>query len=261
MWNASALAALAESAAETLAPDGASPLLLLCEHAGAEIPTPWEGLGLDPVYLSTHYAYDPGAGLITRHLSRSLDAAAVLARYSRIFLDYNRFAHDWDYVRPDLGGIPVPRNLAVDAKERGLREAIAVAPVREAIERASAGKSAVVSIHSFTPVMAGDHRPVDVAILWDDDSAFVRIALSELMARAGEFRLRPGDNVPYDLRKVGARSLKTHAADKGLPYFYIEVNNGLFSNPETSARMMALLDETMGAVIRRKDEWCPAQPR
>lgn len=261
MWDASALTALAESAAETIVPDGASPLLLLCEHAGAEIPAPWEGLGLDPAYLSTHYAYDSGAGRVTRHLSRSLDAAAVLSRYSRIFLDYNRFPDDWDYIRPDLGGIPVPLNLVVDAADRHRREAIAAAPVRHAIERAGIGRSAVVSIHSFTPVMAGDRRPVDVAILWDQDSPFVRVAIAELMARATGFGLRPGDNTPYDLRQVGARSLKTHAADRGLPYFYIEVNNGLFSNPETTSRAMALLDETMGAVLRRKAEWCPASSR
>ena len=255
MTEPSTLTALASSAVETLAPSGASPLLLLCEHAGSEIPAPWDGLGLDPVYLTTHYAYDPGAGLVTRHLSASLDAAAVLARYSRIFLDYNRFQDDWDYVRPDLGGIPVPGNLVVDTGERARREAVAVAPVHGAIEAARSGRSAVISIHSFTPVMAGDHRPVDVAILWDEDSAFVRVALEELHARAGGFELRAGDNAPYDLRKVRARSLKTHAADHALPYFYIEVNNGLFSNPETTARLTALLDETLSAVIRRKAEW------
>lgn len=205
--------------------------------------------------MSTHYAYDPGAALVTRHLSRSLDAAAVLARYSRIFLDYNRFPDDWDYIRPDLGGIPVPRNLVVDDAERARREAIAVTPVREAIEVARAGRGAVISIHSFTPVMAGDRRAVDVAILWDDDSAFVRTALEELKARAGGFGLRAGDNAPYDLRKVRARSLKNHAADHGLPYFYIEVNNALFSYPETVDQVTSLLDEALSAVLRRVTEW------
>jgi predicted N-formylglutamate amidohydrolase len=255
MVDASTLAALAERAAETLAPDGASPLFLLCEHAGAEIPALWAGLGLDPAYLATHYAYDPGAGLVTRRLSAALDAAAVLSRYSRIFLDYNRFPDDWDYIRPDLGGIPVPGNLAIDDAERAHREAVAVAPVLEAIEAARAGRHAAISIHSFTPVMAGDRCAVDVAILWDEDSGFVRIARDELQQRAAGFDLRAGDNAPYDLHKVGARSLKTHAADHGLPYFYVEVNNGLFSNRETTDKVTALLDETLQAVLRRKAEW------
>lgn len=249
---------LADHAPKTLAPGGASPLLLLCEHAGAEIPAPWNGLGLNPAFLSTHYAFDPGAGLVTQRLSASLDAPAVLARYSRIFLDYNRFRSDWDYIRPDLGGIPVPGNLSVDEEDLTRREAVAVAPVHAAVEKVRPGRSAAVSVHSFTPVMAGERRDVDVAILWDDDHAFVRVAREELLARAGGFALRAGDNAPYDLRKVGARSLKTHAADHGLPYFYVEVNNGLFSDPDAGERAIRLLDETLSAVVRREREWTSA---
>lgn len=258
MTDRSSPAALSDGAAELLTPHGSSPLFLFCEHAGAEIPAAWNGLGLEPPFLSTHYAYDPGAALVTRRLSTSLDARAVLARYSRIFLDYNRFPDDWDYIRPDLGGIPVPGNLSIDDVERARREAVAVAPVHNAIESARGAARAVVSIHSFTPVMAGELRTVDIGILWDEDNAFVRIASEELMTRAGRFGLRAGDNAPYDLRKVGARSLKTHASDHGLPYFYVEVNNGLFSNPETSERAIALLDETLSAVLRREVEWVSA---
>lgn len=258
MTDRSSPAALSDGAVELLTPDGSSPLLLFCEHAGAEIPAAWNGLGLEPPFLATHYAYDPGAALVTRRLSASQDARAVLARYSRIFLDYNRFRDDWDYIRPDLGGIPVPGNLAIDDDERARREAVAVAPVHNAIETARGKARAAVSIHSFTPVMAGELRTVDVGILWDEDNAFVRIALEELMTRAARFGLRAGDNAPYDLRKVGARSLKTHASDHGLPYFYVEVNNGLFSNPETSERAIALLDETLSAVLRRGVEWVSA---
>jgi predicted N-formylglutamate amidohydrolase len=255
MADRSSLTAPESGAVELLTPEGTSPFLLVCEHAGAEIPPGWDDLGLDPAFLSTHYAYDPGAALVTRRLSQSQNARGVLARYSRIFLDYNRFADDWDYIRPDLGGIPVPGNLSIEAEDRERREALAVLPVRAAIETARGNARAVISIHSFTPVMAGELRTIDVGLLWDEDNEFVRIALEELMRRAPQFDLRPGDNAPYDLRKVGARSLKTHAADHGLPYFYVEVNNGLFSNPETSDRAIALLDETLSAVLRRQSEW------
>mgnify|MGYP006189634821 CR=1 FL=1 len=70
------VAALAAEAAEVLRPASASPLLLLCEHAGARVPAPWGGLGLPPAFLDTHYAYDPGVDGLTRVLSARLDAFA-----------------------------------------------------------------------------------------------------------------------------------------------------------------------------------------
>jgi predicted N-formylglutamate amidohydrolase len=255
MTDARILAALAESAADSINAESRSPLLLLCEHAGNTIPEPWDGLGLDPAYLDTHYAYDLGAGLLTRTLSDSLASASVVSRYSRIFLDYNRFREDWDYIRPDIGGIPVPGNLHMGADERKRREAVAAEPVRKAIESLIPLKRAVVAIHSFTPVMGGDHRTVDVSILWDRPSRFTSVAMEELQAAAARFGLRAADNAPYDLRQFGPRSLKTHAADHGLPYFYVEVNNGLFTSGETSGKVVAMLDETFKGVLRRATEW------
>src|SRR5262245_18161028 len=73
-----------------------SPLLLICEHAGKRIPPPWRNLGLAPAFFNTHFAYDLGAGLLTARLAKALDASAVLAAYSRLFLDLNRFPGDWN---------------------------------------------------------------------------------------------------------------------------------------------------------------------
>ena len=124
-----------------------SPLLLLCEHAGNLVPAPWMNLGLPPEFLETHYGYDPGVDGLTRALSQRLNAPAVLARYSRLFLDYNRFASDWDHMRPDLGGIPVPGNLRLRDEDVALRRSIALEPLDEAIAALAAGRSAVVSVH------------------------------------------------------------------------------------------------------------------
>ena len=38
------------------------------------------------------------------------------------------------------------------------------------------------AVHSFTPVMAGDHRAVDIGVLWRKDSGFVRAVLAALHA-------------------------------------------------------------------------------
>jgi predicted N-formylglutamate amidohydrolase len=221
---------LAAEAFEVLREDEIGPLLLLCEHAGARVPEPWGTLGLDPAFFATHYAWDPGVDGLTRDLSARLSAPAVLTSYSRVFVDYNRFADDWDHMRPDLGGIPVPGNLNIHAEERALRRAIAVHPVDQAIGRLLDDRRAVVSVHSFTPVMAGHHRPVDIGVLWRNDSPFVRAMLAGLLRRAPALELRIGDNAPYDWRQVQAYSLDAHGLRRGLPCLYLEVNNALFAS-------------------------------
>lgn len=241
------VAALAADAVEVLNHRSRSPLLLICEHAGNRVPPPWRSLGLDATLLESHFGYDRGVDGLTRNLAASLGAPAVLARYSRLFVDYNRFAHDWDHMRPDLGGIPVPANLEISADEARLRREIAVVPVDDAIAWMVAGRRAVVSIHSFTPVMAGHRREVDIGVLWRQDSAFVRRMLSGLSRRASGFRI--GDNAPYDWRTALAYSLQVHALDHGLPCFYLEVNNALFSDSATSARVAEIVGGALSEAI------------
>src|SRR4051812_45107613 len=84
-----AIAALTEASVERLRIDAASPYLLIAEHAGNLVPAPWHDLGLAAPYLGTHFAVDIGIDALTRRLSRTLRAPAVIAHYSRLFLDYN----------------------------------------------------------------------------------------------------------------------------------------------------------------------------
>lgn len=247
--DSSTIAALKARACETLNAQSASPLLLLGEHAGNAVPEPWGTLGLDPSLFDTHYGYDPGVDWLTRALAERLDAPAVIAAWSRIFVDCNRFADDWDHIRPDLGGIPVPGNIAAGEAERALRRTVTVEPFDEAVRAVHAGRKAVVSVHSFTPVMAGHTRPVDIGILWRQDSPFVRRTIDDLTRRAAGEGLRIGDNAPYDWRTAVAYSLQVHALDHGLPCFYLEVNNALFADPQKAALVARLVGETLEAVI------------
>ncbi|MBL8581195.1 MAG: N-formylglutamate amidohydrolase [Rhizobiaceae bacterium] len=240
------VAALAADAVEVVGAASPHPLLLLCEHAGNRVPGPWCNLGLPAALLESHFGYDPGVDGLTRDLAARLGAPAVLARYSRLFVDYNRFEQDWDHMRPDLGGIPVPANLAINPSEKALRRAIAVEPVDEAIRPIVTGRRAVVSVHSFTPVMGGHRRDVDIGVLWRKDSAFTRAMLAGLQAHPSGFRI--GDNAPYDWRTAMAYSLQTYGLDLGLPCFYLEVNNALFSDSETSARVASTIGDALESV-------------
>jgi len=242
-----AVAALAAAGVERLLPDAASPYLLIAEHAGNVVPAPWRDLGLAEPYLGTHFAIDIGVDALTRRLSRTLRAPAVIARYSRLFLDYNRPADEWDFMRPDLGGIPVPGNLAVDAADARLRKLVAWAPVERAIIEA-AGRRALISVHSFTPVMGGVRRNVDIGVLWREQSPFVTTMLKTLRTQGADAGFRIGDNEPYDWRQAVGYTLNRHGLQQGRTCLYLEVRNDLLADPETFERISRLLENAFSTV-------------
>jgi predicted N-formylglutamate amidohydrolase len=239
---------LAATSVERLLPDATSPYLLIAEHAGNLVPAPWHDLGLAVPYLGTHFAVDIGIDALTRRLSRTLRAPAVVAHYSRLFLDYNRPVGEWDFMRPDLGGIPVPGNLAVDAVDGRLRKRIAWAPVEQAITEIAADRQALVSIHSFTPLMGGIRRDVDIGVLWREPSPFVTSVLKTLGARGAEAGLRIGDNAPYDWRQAVGYTLNRHGLEQGRPCLYLEVRNDLLSDPEKFELISQTLETSFATV-------------
>jgi predicted N-formylglutamate amidohydrolase len=224
-------AALAASSIRSIEGQTAPGILLICEHAGRGVPAPWADLGLPKALLDTHFGWDAGAGALTEALAQRLEAPAVLAAYSRLFLDINRFETDWDVMRPDLAGIPVPANIDPDPADRALRERIARKPFDQAtieqVSRFAAAKHpAVVSIHSFTPLVHGQIRPTEIGVLWRD-SCRMGPPVLETLRREGRHTI--GDNEPYDWRQVEGYTLRRYALDHDLPCLYLEIRNDLLA--------------------------------
>jgi predicted N-formylglutamate amidohydrolase len=248
--DAAEAAALATDAVECLLPDAASPYLLIAEHAGNKVPAPWRDLGLAAPYLETHFAVDLGIDALTRRLSQDLQAPAVIAHYSRLFLDYNRPVEEWDHMRPDLGGIPVPGNLDVGDNDRQLRRDIGWAPLEQAIANGVPGRKALVSVHSFTPVMAGVRRDVEIGILWREPSPFVSAILQTIRGRGHAAGLKVGDNEPYDWRQAVGYTLNRHGLQQDLPCFYLEVRNDLLTDPDRLEKVSRILEDSLSKVAR-----------
>lgn len=238
-------AALAADAVEHLLPDAASPYLLIAEHAGNKVPGPWRNLGLAAPYLETHFAVDLGIDALTRRLSQRLQAPAVIAHYSRLFLDYNRPVEAWDHMRPDLGGIPVPGNLDPSENDRKLRRQVGWAPLEQAIAEGVSGRKALVSIHSFTPVMGGVRRNVDIGVLWREASPFVSAILRTIQAKGKAAGLTIGDNEPYDWRQAVGYTLNRHGLQQDLPCFYLEVRNDLLTDPDCLEQVSQVLEDSL----------------
>ncbi len=209
---------------------GAARVLLVGEHAGHRVPAPWGDLGVPPALLASHFGVDIGIRNLVIRVAQQTGALAVLARYSRIFLDYNRPESSVEYCRPDLAGIPVPANLSLSPQEMALRQAVAAQPLRKAIEHGMRGAQVLFPVHSFTPVMNGEKRDVDIGLLYRDATPLISAIGGFLAARCRDHGLRFGPEKPYAYAPAHNETLTRHGYDAGRPGFQIEVRNDLLDD-------------------------------
>lgn len=215
---------------EIVNPDGATRLVLIADHAGHAIPRRLGSLGLGAAELARHIAWDIGIADVTRRLARRMDAPAVLGGYSRLVIDCNRRIDDPTSIAQESDGVPVPGNRGLSAPERAERAAALFEPYHQAVDRVIEGRRragllpAIISMHSFTPVMNGFERPWHIGILWNRDP---RLPVPLLKRLAAEQGLCVGDNEPYTGRDRHGYSIYRHGEDLGLPHVLIEVRQDL----------------------------------
>jgi predicted N-formylglutamate amidohydrolase len=236
--------ALAGKAVTVVAGTRHPDVVFLCEHGGRRVPTPWKDLGLPKVLFETHFGCDVGAAELTQAVAQEIGATAIIANYSRLFLDYNRKRSDPECWRIEVGGIPIPGNLALTHAEIEVRERIARAPVESATaqwtEQGRAG--AIISVHSFSPYWNNAKRDCEIGIMWRGDA---RLAprLIEQLSKQGEYIVR--DNEPYDFRGSDWFTLQRHGLDVGVPCAYIEVRNDLVSTSVERQRISKVVGEAV----------------
>ena len=160
---------------------GASPIVLLCEHAANFIPARYARLGLTEADLERHIAYDIGAAAVARQLAAQLDAVLLLSGYSRLLIDCNRPLAASSSIPPRSEDTDIPGNVGLDAAERAARDALCFAPFRTTDAdrldaRLQAGRPTIlIGMHSFTPVYLG------VARIWHAGFLYAR---AEKLGRA-----------------------------------------------------------------------------
>lgn len=227
-------AALIDDAVEHIDRGTGVPLVIVCEHAGNRVPAPWRDLGLDAVSLADHIGWDIGAAGVARHVSMQLGATALLARYSRLFMDCNRDPASAESMPAISDGVPIPGNAAIGADERLLRRDVAFLPLHRRIAAELAGRIAhgspllLVAIHSFTRTMTGTTRPWDVGILWNECDDLASRAIAGLQGTYCEGRaIRIGANQPYSSKDNITYTLEQHGRGNSLPNIAIEICNDL----------------------------------
>jgi predicted N-formylglutamate amidohydrolase len=240
----------APPAVSVLNAGGASRFVLLCEHASKFIPAEYQGLGLPPAELERHIAWDIGAAELARRLSARLDAPLFLAGTSRLLIDLNRPLHAPSSIPEVSEATPIPGNRGIDPAERARRQAAWFTPFHARVaaflaDRVAAGQpTAVIGVHSFTPVYLGERRPWHAGILYGRAEAFGTTLVRQLAAEPGLFI---GDNEPYRIETEMDYTVPVHGDARGLDAVLLEVRQDLLGSAAQceawAARLAAALEQ------------------
>lgn len=248
-------------AVEVINPQGAGGVVLLCEHASNHIPARYDGLGLEPAARASHAAWDPGAQALALHLSQALDAPLLAGAVSRLVYDCNRPPEAAGAMPEKSERIEVPGNRDLTPEQRAERVETVYRPFCAAVtdllaaRQARGEATALVTVHSFTPVYHGAPRETEVGILHDSDS---RMADAMLGAAPRLPQRRIARNDPYGPEDGVTHSLKLYGIARALPNVMIEVRNDLLADAAAVAAMaeelMTLLAPALAAVSAQGGE-------
>ncbi len=236
---------------ETIAGNDASGLLLLCDHAVADVPAEYGDLGVSGDAWARHVACDIGAGPLARGLATRLNAPALLTRFSRLLIDPNRGEDDPTLVMRISDRVVVPGNAGLDEQERDHRLNAFHRPYHDAIERQIARMTdagclpVLLSIHSFTHTWRGNDRPWHIGILWDKDP---RLAVPLIAALREQENLVVGDNEPY-IGSLAGDTMNRHGTRAGIAHALVEVRQDLITTPdgveEWADRLAGIMEQLM----------------
>jgi predicted N-formylglutamate amidohydrolase len=216
--------------AEIIHGNGASPIVLVCEHASNRIPKSLGTLGLKTEDLNRHIAWDIGAEKTARLLAKLLDAPLILQRYSRLVYDCNRPPEAEAAMPPKSEVFDIPGNVNLSAENRLQRIQEIYRPFMDAISAfldqraANRIRTMLVSIHSFTKIYHGKPRALELGLLFDRDAT---LANQLVRSFAG---INTQLNEPYGPKDGVMHVMNQHAAPRGLNHLMIEVRNDLIEH-------------------------------
>ena len=241
---------------EIIEGDRSRGLVLLGDHAKRDLPEEYGRLGLPETEFERHIAYDIGVEWLVRRTAELTGAPAIMATFSRLLVDPNRGDDDPTLIRQVYDGTIIPGNYPLDDAERDRRLRNFYQPYHDAVSaliasvaRASASTPLVISLHSFTPRLAGKERPWHVGVLWDADDRAVRPIIDTLGA---DPELVVGDNEPYDGALQGD-TMNKHCTANGIPHVLIEIRQDLIATREAAEAWANRLAPILDAINARHD--------
>ncbi len=226
-------------AADELAPvtvyneNGRSPFLIVADHAGNSMPRALRQLGVPEAERERHIAWDIGVAALCRVVADALDATLVQQNYSRLVIDCNRTPGSETSILESSELTPIPGNIGLSEGQKVARIREIFRPYHDRIEteldrRRQAGRpTALIAMHSFTPVFKGVARPWHVGVLYNRDPRFARLLMALLKREEG---LVVGDNAPYSVTDASDYTIPVHGERRGLHHVAVEVRQDLIAD-------------------------------
>ena len=238
-------------------PDSNSPYILVCDHASNRMPESYNNLGLEPALLNEHIAWDIRALDLARAISALLHCPVVSPGFSRLLIDCNRSldAPDLIPVKSEKYAIPGNNNLTADEKKYRIESYYL--PYHQAIaslvENRTMNKipTALIGVHTFTPVFLGISRPWQIGIIHDEDKRIAGPLYQELRQLPD---IVVGENEPYKPADGVYYTLSAHTQKFNLPGVMIEVRNNEVSSPSMLRKWASIIATTLTKTTEWKNQ-------
>lgn len=216
-------------------------IVISCEHAGREVPDKYlEYFSLHQAVLESHRGWDAGAWEVARYMSERLGVPCFGCQTTRLLIEVNRSLH-----HPQLFSEFVAH---LSAQERDELIQTVYWPYRKSVEDMIENSKQPVlhlSVHSFTPILNGLKRNLEIGLLFDPDR-------SEEVSVCEDFKTKlakslPGYrikfNEPYKGTDDGFTTyLRTKFVNDHYRGIEIEINQGLIETLEWTSLQIALAD-------------------
>jgi predicted N-formylglutamate amidohydrolase len=229
---------------------GCSAYLLACDHGGNLLPRALGTLGLSPLELKRHIAWDIGAAGLARKLADALDAFLIVQTYSRLAIDCNRRPLSSTSIAPLSESTPIPGNEHVRPADAEARRREIFQPYHD---RIGAELDARMVVGRPTILIHGESRPWHVGVLYNRDARLAGILLELFRSESG---IAVGDNQPYAVSDEGDYTIPIHGERRSIPHVELEIRQDLLADESGQA---AWADRLARALI--KAEGLINQPR
>jgi predicted N-formylglutamate amidohydrolase len=236
--------------------NGASPLLIVADHAGHLMPRALGRLGISEPESLRHIGWDIGIASTAGFMADALDAVLIQQNYSRLVIDCNRTPGSETSIPEISERTAVPGNAGLSDARKTARVREIFRPYHDRIEaeldrrRTSGRPTVLIAMHSFTPVFMEVARPWHAGVLYNRDPRLAHRLMALLKREDG---LVIGDNEPYSVTDASDYTIPVHGERRGLPHVAIEVRQDLIAGADGQrqwgARLARLLPEAIAGIV------------